>query len=93
MAKTWAELLPNLQAPPRSQREAAVRELGSLPDPRALEWLIRALGDGRIAVRVAADQALLGWGLLAMEPLIRALDNHDWPQRCEVVLLLGQAGD
>ena len=59
-------------------REASIRSLGKIGDPRAVPYLIRLLGDPSAAIRLSAVEALQGIGDPATIPDIRrALEKEN----------------
>ncbi len=75
-------------------RTTAAEALGNLGDARAVEPLIKALGDGDEDVRHAAAGALGKLGdIRAVEPLIKALGDGDGRVRREAARALGKLGD
>ena len=68
--------------------------LGESKDARAVEPLIKALGDGEVSVRWAAAEALGKLGdARAVEPLIKALGDGEGSVRRAAAEALGNLGD
>jgi len=61
----------------RYVREAAVKALGEIGDPRAVEPLISALKDNEWSVQTAAAEALVKIGAPSVELLITSLKDKD----------------
>jgi len=72
-------------------RWRATNALGKIGDIKAVEPLIQAFSDClTVAIRVAL--ALAKIGKLAVESLIRAWEDDDWPIRGGAVIVLGRIG-
>jgi HEAT repeat protein len=71
------------------------RRLGQAGDARAVDPLLRALGDPDSSVRAHARTALqtLGVPVSEAETRIGALHDQDWRVRCEAAAALGPLGD
>jgi HEAT repeat protein len=83
-------LMSDLDAVKRIQ---ACEGLGRLRDPRAVPYLIQALGDSNSGVRGAASEALVRIGTPAVPPLIQALRDGNSYVRSNACWVLGEIGD
>ncbi len=77
----------------RQVRQNAAAMLGDLGDPRAVEPLIKALGDYNNGVREAATEALPKFGEHAVRPLIEALWDANKDVRRAATEALVRLGD
>jgi hypothetical protein len=75
------------------KRIQACEGLARLRDPRAVPYLIQALGDGYDSVRSAASWALVRIGTPAVPHLIQALQDEDRYVREAACKVLGRIGD
>lgn len=73
-------------------RREAAETLGEIGDPRAVEPLIKALGDAWY-IRWKVEDALVRIGSPAVEALIRVFEKEKVLIRCEVAKVLARIGD
>jgi HEAT repeat protein len=76
----------------RDVRAAAVRSLGQLRDPAAVEPLVRALVHHEVP-RAASSQALLAIGPLAADPLRDLARSQECELHATAIELIGLVGD
>lgn len=74
-------------------RDWVATSLGQIGDPKAIEPLITSLKGYYAAIQDAAKEALVGFGAIAVEPLIASLTNNDPGVRKYSVLALGEIKD
>ena len=74
-------------------RQYAAYLLGKAKNPRAIEPLIRALGDFDKSVREQAMLALSSLGKSAIEPLSEAMKEPKWETRYRAAEALGKIAD
>jgi hypothetical protein len=86
-------LLSTLGSPDSRIKRAAIASLGRSRDRRAVQPLIRLLGDENRVIREAAVRALGAFGDGAVEPLIESLGNEDWHIRMGGAIALRIIGD
>lgn len=86
-------LIEALATPDPAAREVAIRTLGRSGDPRAVQPLIALLGDGHRSTREHTVRALGALGVVAVEPLIQALEDPDWHVRTGAAVALRIIGD
>jgi HEAT repeat protein len=78
----------------RDDRNRAAEALGQIGGARAVEALIKALGDNDLGVRWDAADALGEIGdVRAVEPLIETLRDEDTHVRASAAVALGEIGD
>jgi len=82
-----------LALPDPAAREVAIRTLGKSGNPRAVAPLIALLGNAHRGTREHAVRALGALGVVAVEPLILALDDPDWHVRTGAAVALRIIGD
>lgn len=73
-------------------RRAAALALSASPDPRVIDSLIPMLAQGDEAVRSAAHQALVDFGVPAIDPLVAALHRVGDEQRPLLAQILAEIG-
>lgn len=71
----------------------AIQALGEIRDPKAIEPLIKKLGDPLHEIWQATVEALIKMGEPAVEPLIQALKDEKWDVRAGAARSLGGIGD
>jgi HEAT repeat protein len=79
-----------LQDKDDNARKEAVKALGELADPRAIEPLIEILKDWKVQTETV--QALVKIGEPAIDPLIEVLKDENWRIRKGAVQALGEIG-
>jgi HEAT repeats len=67
--------------------------LADICDPRDAETLIGFLSDGNSIMQNRAAGAIRKMGVSAVEPLVKALGDHDWKVRAGAAKILGEICD
>lgn len=86
-------LLSALDSDDDETRREAAWMLGRLANPRALDRLVRAMGDNDGWVSFYARDALVRIGLRAVPKLLEALTDDDWRIRMHAAEALGEIKD
>ena len=94
MTHEFEELLLRTESPDETTRRFAAEDLGRCDDERAVDALIRLLGDGSVAVKEAAAESLkaLG-GAVAGGKLLPLLESDEASARGYAVEILESVGE
>ncbi len=88
-----SKLIKALEDEDGDVRWNAVEELGKIRDVRAAEALTKLLLDKDIDIEYRAVELLNQMGEIAVEPLIKALENKEWEIREKAADILGSIRD